>query len=107
MYRVVLFAMLAAVGMAQAQEGYPVKPVRLVLSFSVGGISDVLGRALAAKLAQGLGQAVVVENKPGAGSTVAADYVARAAPDGYTVWLQDITAHSINATLYRRLAFDP
>lgn len=89
-----------------AQEAYPSRPVRLILGFSAGGISDVLGRALAAKISPSLGQQMIVENKPGAGSTIAADFVARSAPDGYTVWLQDMTAHAINATMYQKLPYD-
>ena len=94
-------------GAASAQDAYPSKPVRLVLSFDAGGISDVLGRALATKISTSMGQSMFVENRPGAGSTVAAAHVAGSAPDGYTVWLQDLTAHAINATLYRKLTFDP
>jgi tripartite-type tricarboxylate transporter receptor subunit TctC len=80
--------------------------VRLILGFSAGGISDVLGRALAARISPSLGQQMIVENKPGAGSTIAADFVARSAPDGYTIWLQDMTAHAINATMYQKLPYD-
>ena len=97
-----LIAVLLLVsGTALAQSDYPNKPVRLVVSFAAGGISDVLARALAIPLSRQLGQQVVVENKPGAGTTIASDYIAKAAPDGYTIWLQDITTHAINANLYR------
>jgi tripartite-type tricarboxylate transporter receptor subunit TctC len=91
---------------AQAQDAYPNKPIRMILGFSAGGISDVLGRTLAAKISSSIGQQIVVENKPGAGGTVAADMVAKSAPDGYTIWLQDMTAHAINATMYRKLPYD-
>ena len=101
---IMLLAMCCA--HAFAQSDYPNKPVRLVVSFPAGGISDVLARALAIPLAKQLGQAVVVENKPGAGTTIAGDYITRAAPDGYTIWLQDITTHAINASLYSRLPYD-
>ena len=89
-----------------AQDSYPSKPIRMILGFSAGGISDVLGRTLAAKISTSLGQQIIVENKPGAGGTVAADLVAKSAPDGYTIWLQDMTAHAINATMYRKLPYD-
>jgi tripartite-type tricarboxylate transporter receptor subunit TctC len=106
--RIAAALLLAALqGAATAQDAYPSKPIRLVLSFDAGGISDVLGRALATKISGSIGQSMFVENRPGAGSTVAAAHVAGSAPDGYTVWLQDLTAHAINATLYRKLAFDP
>lgn len=104
-------AALAAVSIlvaapAVAQSDWPTRPVKLIVGFSAGGISDVLGRALAAKMSQQLGQQVIVENKPGAGTTIAGDFIAKAEPDGYTLWLQDITTHAINASLYAKLPYD-
>jgi tripartite-type tricarboxylate transporter receptor subunit TctC len=90
-----------------AQGTYPNRPIRLIVAFAAGGISDVIARALAAKMSNTIGQPVVVENRPGAASTLAGDFVAKSAPDGYTIWLQDITSHSINAALYSKLPFDP
>jgi tripartite-type tricarboxylate transporter receptor subunit TctC len=105
--RRVLFVTLALMcGALHAQSDYPNKPVRLVVSFAAGGISDVLARALAIPLSRQLGQQVIVENKPGAGTTIAADYIAKSAPDGYTLWLQDITTHAINVALYSKLPYD-
>ena len=98
-------AILAA-GAALAQADYPKQPIRMVVGFAPGGISDVLARALAAKLTTQIGQPVIVENKPGAGTTIAGEVVAKAAPDGYTIWLQDVTTHAINATLYPKLPYD-
>ena len=98
--------LLAATPLAQAQAEYPNKPIRLVVGFAAGGISDVLGRALAAKLSANVGQSVLVENKAGAGTTIAADFIAKSAPDGYTLFLQDITTHAINASLYAKLPYD-
>ena len=89
-----------------AQSDYPNKPVRLVVSFAAGGISDVLARALAIPLSRQLGQQVIVENKPGAGTTIAGDFIAKSPPDGYTIWLQDITTHAINVALYSKLPYD-
>ena len=100
-----LFALLA-LQPAWAQGDYPAKPVRMIVGFAAGGISDVLGRAIAIALSKQLGQQVVVENKPGAGTTIAGDTIARSAPDGYTIWLQDITTHAINAALYAKLPYD-
>jgi tripartite-type tricarboxylate transporter receptor subunit TctC len=103
----VFVACFACAGV-QAQSGgsYPSRPIKMIVGFSAGGISDVLGRAVAAKMSTTIGQSVIVENKPGAGTTIAGDAVAKAAPDGYTIWLQDITTHAINATLYTRLPYD-
>lgn len=102
-----LLALLAALAIpAAAQSDYPNKPVRLVVSFAAGGISDVLARALAIPLSKQLGQQVIVENKPGAGTAIAGDFIAKSPPDGYTIWLQDITTHAINATLYSKLPYD-
>jgi tripartite-type tricarboxylate transporter receptor subunit TctC len=78
----------------------------MVVGFAAGGISDVLGRAIAIPLSKQLGQQVIVENKPGAGTTIAGDFIAKSAPDGYNIWLQDITTHAINNTLYPKLAYD-
>ena len=89
-----------------AQADYPTKPIRLVVGFAAGGISDVLARALAARRSQDVGQQVIVENKQGAGTTIASDFIAKAPPDGYTLFLQDITTHAINATLYQKLPYD-
>jgi tripartite-type tricarboxylate transporter receptor subunit TctC len=101
-----MIALLSVTCHAFAQSDYPNKPVRLVVSFPAGGISDVLARALAIPLGRQLGQQVIVENKPGAGTTIAGDFIARSAPDGYTIWLQDITTHAINANLYSKLPYD-
>lgn len=89
-----------------AQSDYPNKPIRMVVGFAAGGISDVLGRAIAIPMSKQLGQQVVVENKAGAGTTIAGDFTARSAPDGYNIWLQDITTHAINTTLYPKLPYD-
>lgn len=98
---------LTLAGGAHAQSDYPNKqPIRLVVGFTPGGISDVLARALAAKLSTQIGQQVVVDNKPGAGTTIAADFVAKSPADGYTLFLQDMTTHAINVGLYKKLPYD-
>jgi tripartite-type tricarboxylate transporter receptor subunit TctC len=97
---------LATAALAHAQAAWPTKPVTLVVPFAAGGPTDVVARTLGASMSKSLGQTVVVENKLGAGGTVAANYVAKAAPDGYTFFIH----HNGMATapaLYRKLAFDP
>ena len=106
MKKLLLALLLGCAVPAFAQSDYPNKPVRLVVSFAAGGISDVLARALAIPLSKQLGQQVIVDNKPGAGTSIAGDYMAKAAPDGYTIWLQDITTHAINVNLYSKLPYD-
>jgi tripartite-type tricarboxylate transporter receptor subunit TctC len=90
---------------ATAQAQYPARPVHIVLGFPPGGSSDVIGRLMAQWLTEWLGQPFVFENRPGAGSNIGTDYVARAAPDGYTL-LWATSANAINATLYNNLSFD-
>jgi tripartite-type tricarboxylate transporter receptor subunit TctC len=102
------FAALALVlcAPAFAQSDYPNKPIRMVVGFAAGGISDVLGRAIAIPVSKQLGQQVIVDNKPGAGTTIAGDFTLRSPADGYTIWLQDITTHAINTNLYTKLPYD-
>lgn len=101
-----LLACTLAAAPAWAQTGYPGKPIRLVHGFTPGGISDVLARAIGAKLSDRLGQQVLVDPRPGAGTTIASDLIAKSPGDGYTLFLQDITTHAINASLYRKLPYD-
>jgi tripartite-type tricarboxylate transporter receptor subunit TctC len=86
-------------------ETYPDRPVRLVCGFGAGSATDIVARLLGDELSQRLGQAFVIENRPGAGSNVATEYVVRSAPDGYTL-LQITPPHAINATLYTKLNYD-
>ena len=98
----VLYALVTTTAFGQVR--YPDKPVKIVVGFPPGTSTDTLTRLVAAKIADGLGQAVVVENKPGAGSSIAAEMVARSAPDGYTL-LASSSANTINPSLYK-LTFD-
>src|SRR5262245_44242296 len=100
-----LLAALFAAPSAFAQ-GYPNRPVRLVVPFPAGGPADVLGRVLADQLNKMWGQPVIVENRGGAGGNIGAELVARAAPDGYTLLL-NASSHVINASLYEKLPYDP
>lgn len=93
---------------ALAQTPWPgAKPITYVVPFTPGGSTDVIGRTLAQKLTESLKQTVVVENKPGTAGGIGATYVAKAAPDGYTIMGGTISTHAINASLYTNLAYDP
>ena len=87
-------------------QSYPVKPVRIVVPFPPGGTSDILARTLGQKLAEEWGQQVVVDNRPGAGANIGAENVARSAAEGYSLLILS-TAHTINPSLYKKLAYDP
>ena len=103
-----LVLVLFTVSNSYAQvSDYPKKPVTLVVGFTPGGISDVLARALAFRLSAQMGQQVIVENKPGAGTMIAAEYIAKAAPDGYTLFVQDMSTHAVNVGLYKNIPYDP
>lgn len=95
---------IACAGEAGAQ-GYPVKPIKIIVPFSPGGTADALGRLLAAGLQRSLGQPVVIESRPGANGVIGADAVAKAAPDGYTLLLNS-SAQALNESLFRNLPFD-
>jgi tripartite-type tricarboxylate transporter receptor subunit TctC len=91
---------------ASLAQAYPTKPVTLVVPFAAGGPTDVVARTIAISMSKSLGQTIIVENKLGAGGTIAANYVAKAAPDGYTILIH----HNGMATapaLYRKLPFNP
>lgn len=96
---------LAAAALAQGDPPYPSQPIRMVVGFPAGGPTDVSARLIADSLSRSLGQPVVVDNKPGANATIAAEIVARAKPDGYTI-LMAAGNHTINAVLYKNLKFD-
>jgi tripartite-type tricarboxylate transporter receptor subunit TctC len=91
---------------AQAQQPFPSKPITWVVGFAAGGGMDAVTRLVAAKVSQNIGQPVIVENKVGASSIIAAQYVAQAAPDGYTIWSMEQGAVVFNTALYSRLPYD-
>src|SRR5581483_2368155 len=97
-----LAAVLAFAGVAAAAN-YPERPVTIVVGFPPGGASDIMARILTAKLAAVLGQPFVVDNRPGAGGNVAGEFVAHAAPDGYTLLLGNNSILATNVTLYSKL----
>ena len=96
---------LASVAGAAHAQAWPSKPVSLVVPFPAGGTTDVLARALAERLSPAIGQPVIVENKPGAGATIGADYVAKAKADGHTLLIGAVH-HTIASSVYKKLPYD-
>ncbi len=90
--------------LAQAQT-YPSQPIKIVVPFAAGGPSDILARDFAPKLGESLGQPIIIDNKPGAGANLAAEFVAHSKPDGYTLFLMMIGTQAINETLYKKLNY--
>jgi tripartite-type tricarboxylate transporter receptor subunit TctC len=101
---VLTLALFAAGASAQS---YPTKPIRIIVPYAAGGTSDILARQIGPELNKAWGQPVVVENKPGANGNVGADFVAKSAPDGYTLLLTDLGGLVISASVYPKLPFNP
>jgi tripartite-type tricarboxylate transporter receptor subunit TctC len=100
-------AAILAVSFAAQAQTWPAKPIRYIVPFAPGGTTDILGRMVAAGLSAGLGQPVVVENKPGQAGSIGAADCARSAGDGYTLCGGTISSHAINVSLYSKLPYDP
>jgi tripartite-type tricarboxylate transporter receptor subunit TctC len=105
--KIVSLACLGFAAEASAQENYPNKPIHIIVGFAAGGGNDIIVRVLAPKMSEGLGQPVIVENKPGAQSIIAAEYVARSAPDGYTLLMGPSGAMTMNPAIYSKLPYSP
>ena len=103
--KLILLALLTTVSMTQAQE-WPARPINLIVSYPPGGTADLMARTIATPLGKILGTSIVVENKPGASGQIAASYVAKANPDGYTLML-DASSYSVNPSLFPKLPYDP
>ena len=101
-----VLAFLAVVAIPAYGQGYPQKPMRIVVPFPAGGTTDILARAIGQKLTEQWKQQVIIDNRPGAGANIGAEVAARSPPDGYTLFGIS-TAHTINPSLYSRLAYDP
>lgn len=106
-----LLAVAAATGLtvqspAQAQE-YPTKAIRMLNPFPAGGPTDILGRMISQPVSEALGKPIVTDNRPGAGGNIAAEMVAKAAPDGYTLFIAGVGNFAVNVTLFRKLPYDP
>ena len=98
---------LWAIGFCALAQTYPTKPLKLVVPYAAGGSTDQLARAIAEPLGRALGQAVVVENKPGGNTIIGAEAVAKAAPDGYTLFMGSSASLAVNPLLYSKLPYDP
>lgn len=104
-YFLISILLLVPAGYSHAQT-YPNKPIKLIVPFPPGGPTDIVARPLAQMLGESIKQSVIVENKGGAGGSVAADFVAKSPPDGYTIMVGTVGTHAINGSLYRQLPYD-
>jgi tripartite-type tricarboxylate transporter receptor subunit TctC len=104
--RIVAFVAACAASFAAYAQSYPSRPIKLIVPYAAGGTSDILARQIGPKLTEALGQPVIVENRTGANGNVGADFVAKSAPDGYTLLITDLGGLVISASVYK-LAFDP
>jgi tripartite-type tricarboxylate transporter receptor subunit TctC len=102
-----LLALVVAMTDALAQAAYPTRSIRFIVPYPPGGPTDLMARSMSGRLSEALGQTVVVDNRAGAGGNVGAEIAAKSPPDGYTLLMGAISTHSINASLYSKLAFDP
>jgi tripartite-type tricarboxylate transporter receptor subunit TctC len=101
-----IVGILALAG-ARAEDAYPSKPVRMVIPFAAGGPTDIVGRIMAGRMGELLGQQFVVENRTGAGGNIGADAVSKATGDGYTLLMATVSTHAINPGLYKKMPYDP
>jgi tripartite-type tricarboxylate transporter receptor subunit TctC len=107
MRRLVAGAALAFLSFATFAQGYPTRPIKLMVPYAAGGVSDILGRALAQKMSELLGQPMIVENRGGAGGTLGTGLIAEAGPDGYAVVLSSLTAYAIAPNMMKKVPYDP
>jgi len=105
-FRWALGALFACIAIGASAQAYPTRPIRLVVPFPAAGTTDILARAAAQKLTEAFGQAVVVDNRPGAGGNIGSDLVAKSAPDGYTLLMGTVGTHAINPSLYSKMPYD-
>ena len=105
--RLAAIASAAFIALPAPAQDYPTKPIRIIVGYTVGGGNDIIVRVLQAKLAEGLGQPVIVENRPGAQSIIAAEYVAKSPPDGYTVFMGPSGPMTMNPATYAKLPYAP
>lgn len=103
-----IFACLLSLGLAApaSAQNFPERPIRLVIPFPAGGSTDLVGRLVAEKMSEGIGQQIVVENRGGAGGNLGAGEVARATPDGYTILMGTVATHALNPAVYTKMPYD-
>ena len=106
-YLLALLAALAPAASALGAEAYPARPIRMIIPAGAGGVTDILGRVIAQKLSESLGQQVIVDNRPGASGVIGSQIVAKATPDGYTLLMATNASHAINPGLFPDLPYDP
>ena len=106
MWAMMLLTVVAGPHSTKAQ-GYPTKPIRIIVPYTPGGASDIVTRIYAAGVGEILGQQVVIENKPGGGTNIGAEFVARSAPDGYTLFVANFATQAVNRHLFSKLGYDP
>ncbi len=104
--KILALVALCAAAMAASAQGYPSKPIRIVVGFPPGGGNDIVARLVGAKMQEAWGQPVVIDNKPGANSIIATEFVAKSAPDGYTLLVNATGGMSVNPVLYSKLPYD-
>lgn len=106
-FRIACTLVLAALAGAAAAQPFPAKPIRIIVGYTAGGGNDIIARVVAAKMAEGLGQSVLIENRAGAQSIIAAEYVAKSPPDGYTLLMAPTGPMAINPAIYSKLPYSP
>jgi tripartite-type tricarboxylate transporter receptor subunit TctC len=104
-YLLIILGVIA--GAVQAADGYPLRPIRMIVAYPPGGGTDQVGRVMAEQLTQTLGQQVVVDNRGGATGNIGTELAARAAPDGYTLLMGNVAPNAVNVSLFKKLGFDP
>ena len=102
-----IFLALLNISTVQAQADYPNKPIRMIVGFPAGGSTDIVGRIVAQKLGERLGQSIIVDNRGGAGGTIGADLASKASPDGYNISIGTTSTHAVAAGAYSKLPYDP
>lgn len=104
--RFLLLALAALIAAPVAAQPFPNKPITIVVGFSAGGTTDIIARSISDEMRKGLGQAIVIENRSGAAGNIAAEYVAKSRPDGYTLMMGSVGPLAVNGSLYKKIGFD-